>query len=295
MRRKKRALKSLVPAGFGLFIFIICAASFLYLLYSETREKPQEKDSHKRELAKRLDRGIGTKKEALILKKKKAAADRKQLAIVIDDLGYDLVVIDQLLEIEAPITFSILPHLIHSRDAAEKVHRAGREVLLHLPMEPHDYPRRDPGKGALFVKMTTAEMTKCLSDDIDSVPFASGVNNHMGSRFMEEEEKLEIIFRQLGGKGLFFVDSLTTGKSKARELAATTGIGLIERDFFIDNGRNADLTYREIIGHMSEPGGWRQRLLIGHPYPSTLAALKRVFSRAASLDVDIVPVSRLLK
>ena len=117
--------------------------------------------------------------------------ERKKIAILIDDIGYDPGALRRLLAIEAPLAFSVLPRIPHSRSSAEAVHRAGREVLLHLPMEPHGYPDRNPGAGLLFASMTAREIRKTLEEDMKSVPHAEGVNNHMGSKFMEEREPLE--------------------------------------------------------------------------------------------------------
>jgi len=219
----------------------------------------------------------------------------QRVAIIIDDIGYDLSQVDELLQIDVPLTFSILPFCTNSIEAADKVHRAGKEILLHLPMEPRDYPRKNPGRGVLLTLMTEEEVRRSLDDALSAVPHASGVNNHMGSKFMEDGEKLAVVFKTLKGKGLFFVDSLTTKNSRGRSLARDIGLPFVSRDIFIDNGRDFGKTYQAF---MKLPKGKKRRrdlVVIGHPYPGTIEALQASVQRFRSEGIEIVPVSEIVK
>jgi polysaccharide deacetylase 2 family uncharacterized protein YibQ len=221
--------------------------------------------------------------------------ERKKIAILIDDIGYDPEGLRRLLAIEAPLAFSILPRIPHSRSSAEAVHRAGKEVLLHLPMEPHGYPDRNPGRGALFASMTAREIRKTLEEDMKSVPRAEGVNNHMGSKFMEEREPLRVVFDVLDGRGLYFVDSMTTDASVARELAAEKNLRFAPRDLFIDDAEDrgwARVNLERLLETRSE---WNELLLIGHPYPETVAALEEMIPRFQSRGIEFVPLSVLVE
>ena len=164
-----------------------------------------------------------------------AESGGRQIAVIIDDIGYDLRLVEDLMRIEAPIAFAILPHTPHAREAARLLHAAGKEILLHLPMEPRSYPAENPGKGALFVDMDEGEIRRRIETDLTAVPYVSGVNNHMGSRFMEDEAGLAVVMQELAKKGLFFVDSLTTPDSRARSAAARAGVRYASRAVFIDH------------------------------------------------------------
>ena len=63
----------------------------------------------------------------------------------------------ELLEIPAPLTFAVLPNLAHSEAFAEAARARGHEIILHLPMEPVDPVRHDPGEGAILVGLTPEE------------------------------------------------------------------------------------------------------------------------------------------
>lgn len=223
----------------------------------------------------------------------KAAKHKKKLAVILDDIGHDPGILDELLRIPDQITFAVLPRLPHSREAAEKIHRAGREVILHLPMEPHGYPEKDPGSGSLLARMDRDEIRRELIRDLDSVPHAVGANNHMGSKFMEEDEKLLVVLRLLKKEGLFFIDSLTTARSRARDMAARSGIPFAERNLFIDHDPD-EWTEEEIRTRITD-GDWKYKVLIGHPRPGTVKSIRKI---AAALDrrrIEIVPVSRIIK
>ena len=218
----------------------------------------------------------------------------KRVAILIDDIGYDPEALRRLLAIEAPMAFSVLPHTPHARSSAEAIHRAGREVLLHLPMEPHGYPGRDPGRGALFASMTEREIRQALLEDLESVPHARGANNHMGSKLMEERDSIRAVFRVLQEKGIYFVDSLTTEASVGPDLAAERSLRFTRRDLFIDDAvdRGRAAIHLEKLLDAREP--WRELLLIGHPYPETVIALEETIPRFRGAGIRVVPLSELV-
>ncbi|MHB9097563.1 MAG: divergent polysaccharide deacetylase family protein, partial [Syntrophales bacterium] len=199
----------------------------------------------------------------------------RRIAVIIDDIGYDLRVVEELARIGAPIAFAILPHTPYAREAARLLHTAGREILLHLPMEPHSYPAEDPGPGALFVDMADAAIVRQIEKNLAAIPYVSGVNNHMGSRFMEDETRLAVVMQELSTRDLFFVDSLTTSHSRARSAAARAGVRFAARAVFIDHTPG----YAAALANLIHPpgGGWeqgKQLLMIGHPNPATIRALR---------------------
>ncbi|MRR16395.1 MAG: divergent polysaccharide deacetylase family protein [Deltaproteobacteria bacterium] len=219
----------------------------------------------------------------------------KQVAIIIDDLGYDLAIVRELLSIDADITYAILPLVAHSREAAEMVHKANRETLLHLPMEPLSYPREKPGHGALFTDMNDEEIVFQLHSDLASVPHVSGVNNHMGSRFMSNEERLLTVFRELKKKDLFFIDSRTTRNSKTAAASQKTRLTVASRKIFLDNERDYSKIYRILVEVADMPADGSPLIIIGHPHPETIRAIRDASKVFREKGVSIIPVSKLLQ
>jgi len=217
--------------------------------------------------------------------------EKKKVAILIDDIGYDPGALKRLLALKVPIAFAVLPSTPNARSSAEAIHRAGKEVLLHVPMEPHGYPDHDPGRGALFASMTTSEIRRTLETDLRSVPHVEGVNNHMGSKFMEQREPLHVVFDLLRERDLYFVDSVTTDASVAGALAQETGLRFATRDLFIDDTEDRSRARTQMERLLSTRDHWDGLLLIGHPYPETVSALEEMLPRFRSQGIDIVPLS----
>jgi hypothetical protein len=219
----------------------------------------------------------------------------RQVAIIIDDIGYDLKPVKELLKINADLTFAILPFCTHTREAAEMFHRAHRETLLHLPMEPVSYPREKPGNGALFTDMNDEELIFQLEKDIADVPYISGVNNHMGSKFMMDEKKLTLVFNKLKKNNLFFVDSRTSADSKAFVTAEKVGLPVAARKIFLDNNRDYNEIYNNVINIAKKDSDVSQMILIGHPYPETIRAISDAMKVLREKGISIVPVSQIMK
>jgi len=221
-----------------------------------------------------------------------------RIAILVDDIGRDMEALHDLLAIDAPLSFAVLPHQPHSVQATQSLQHRNREILLHLPMEPQSYPKDRPGEGALFLSMSDEEIRKQFQQDLASVPHALGVNNHMGSRFSENEGKMAVVMTELKDRGLFFVDSRTTGDSKAREAADRIGVRFLARKIFIDNDRSYEASLKILTDILQEPGmlnGHGPILLIGHPYPSTIAAIRDAVPLLEAKGIKIVPVSKIVR
>ncbi len=247
---------------------------------------PRRQEPKALEDTQKADRSRTESPPALVRK-----VERKKVAILIDDIGYDPGALRKLLAIKAPLAFSVLPGTPHARSSAEAIHRAGKEVLLHLPMEPHGYPERDPGRGALFASMTERAIIGTLEKDLRSVPHAEGVNNHMGSKFMEERDPLSVVLDILHRRGLYFVDSLTTDASVAGALAREKDLRFATRDLFIDDTEDRSWAKTHLERLLSTRDQWNGLLLIGHPYPETVSALEEMVPRFQSQGIEIVPLS----
>ncbi len=220
---------------------------------------------------------------------------RAKMAIVIDDLGKESHIFQEILHWDVPLTFSILPLMPHSRNIASEAHKKGKEVILHLPMEPEGYPKVKPGEGALLEEMNEEQLLRQLSKDIETVPYVTGVNNHMGSRLMENPEKTRIIFSELKKRGLFFLDSRTTPQTVGLQTAKSLGLKASERSLFLDNSRNEGDVRRQVekLIHLSLVKG--KAIGIGHPRPSTIRSLKKMIPKIQEKGIDIVPLSELLE
>ncbi len=219
---------------------------------------------------------------------------RPRVAIIIDDLGQDLATARDLLDINLQLTFSVMPHTENARQVAELAHRRGREVMLHIPMEPLNYPVADPGADALFVGMPRKTVQQKVRSYLQQVPHVAGANNHMGSRYTEVQPDMSAVLDVLRSKQLFFVDSRTSARSVAAGAARQAGVSFAARDVFLDNVRDVEAIAREVrkLAGLARRRG--QAIGICHPYPQTIAALRREAGLLRSQGVEVVPASSLV-
>ncbi len=216
-----------------------------------------------------------------------------KIAIVIDDWGYNLKNLDTLLEIEAPITLSVLPNLPYSRVVAKKAHVDGKEVILHLPLEPHEAMSLE--KDTITTEMTDEEALENLERAILSIPHLKGVSNHMGSKATEDKRLMCTMLKKIKKDDLYFLDSRVTTGSICPEIAEDVGVRFAARSVFIDNELNTEYIKGQIMetARQAFQTGWA--IGIGHDRAVTIAALAEMVPKLKEMGIEIVPVSEIAK
>lgn len=220
-----------------------------------------------------------------------------KIVIIVDDLGMDKKTVDSLTEISTDLTLAVLPNLPNSLYAAEVAKKKNMDLLLHLPMEPKTisgYNADDAGEGVLLVGQTKQDIVASLEKNIVSVPDAIGVNNHMGSKFTENDELMELVLKKLKERGLFFVDSLTSPNSRGYPIAREIGLKTAKRDYFLDDKKKGKEYVVQQLAKLVDKSE-REGIAVGicHPYPQTIEAFRQVMPDLKK-RVDIVPVSKVL-
>ncbi|MGH9398459.1 MAG: divergent polysaccharide deacetylase family protein [Terriglobia bacterium] len=218
-----------------------------------------------------------------------------RVAIIVDDLGQNLNAARKLIRLRSPLTFSIMPSLRYSRTTAEDAHREGVEVMLHLPMQPLVDSAPDVSPQELKVGMGSPEVDRIIQNSLESVPYASGVNNHMGSRATADPRLMGKVMAELAGRHLYYIDSRTIPNSVALRAARRSGVPAFYRSVFLDDTKSVPYT----LGQLRELCRVARRhgvaLAIGHPYATTIAALSQFLPELAREDIQLVRVSRLLR
>jgi hypothetical protein len=217
-----------------------------------------------------------------------------RVAIVIDDFGQNLEIAKKFLELPIPIAFSILPYQRYSQEIAELVHAHHREVILHLPMEPRGYPGVNPGKGALLLSMSDDRIQKSVNTALDSSPYFTGINNHMGSRFTENAAPMRTVMVEAQKRGLYFIDSYTSSRSVASSVAQLVHIPFRRRDIFLDNDPSEKAICAQATQLIRRAKIQGSALAIGHPHESTLRALSQEVEEFEREKIAVVPVGDLM-
>jgi polysaccharide deacetylase 2 family uncharacterized protein YibQ len=225
----------------------------------------------------------------------KAPAGQPRAAIVIDDLGNDLVPAVRIAGWPEPVAGAVRPGLRWSAESARALARGGKEVLLHLPMEPEGYPRVRPGPGVVLRSQTDAEIARLLETDLATVPGAIGVNNHMGSAATADPRVMKVVAHVLSARGLFFLDSRTTDATVAERSAAEAAVPTVSRRVFLDDVATEAAVHVQLQELVRRARDEQSAVAIGHPYPATLAVLERELPRLIAEGVRLVKVSELAK
>ena len=217
-----------------------------------------------------------------------------RLAIVIDDIGHNVEAAQRFLALGYPLTFSVLPDVPYARESAAEIRRAGREYIIHLPMEPFDYPRQDPGPYPLLLAQGMQETARRVRDYLADLPEAIGASNHMGSAYTYDVDHMQVVQTVLAERNLFFLNSRTSSTPVPEQVARQWGYAYLERDVFLDHDLSEaaiEAAFQAAVRNAQRAG---QAIAIGHPHPQTWRVLHRNLPRLERRGVRAVPLSQLL-
>jgi polysaccharide deacetylase 2 family uncharacterized protein YibQ len=217
-----------------------------------------------------------------------------RLVFVIDDAGNNLQELEPFLRFPGPLTIAVLPGLPHSVEAARRIRAAGKEILLHQPMEA--LGGQNPGPGAVFAGMGDEEIRSIVNKNLDEIWPVAGINNHEGSRVTMDERAMETILEICRERGILFLDSRTTAGTAVPAAARRLGMKIGERDVFLDNSQNREsiLNYLNTgLGKAEQSGA---AIMIGHTWSPALAPLlNEHYSAWIARGYTLSTVSGLIK
>ena len=215
------------------------------------------------------------------------------IAIVIDDMGVSHRRTANISSLDYPLTSSFLTYASNLRPQIAAAERAGHEIIAHLPMEPKDSMNVSPD--VLTVKMNEKQVAEGLNGMLDKFPGIAGVNNHMGSRFTEDAERMDVVMKELEKRGLFFLDSKTTPHSAGEKAAKDNRVRYVSRNVFLDNEDKFDYVMRQLrqTEAIARKNGYA--VAIGHPKEQTYNALKVWLPTLKSRNLRLVHLSEIVK
>ncbi|HSP06515.1 MAG TPA: divergent polysaccharide deacetylase family protein [Acidobacteriota bacterium] len=196
------------------------------------------------------------------------------VSLIVDDAGENLELLEDLVRVPIPVTVSVIPGTDHDRESADWAKEHGLEVMVHLPMEPRAFPEKDPGSNALLADMNRKQLVDRTAELIERIPYAVGVNNHMGSLLTSERQVMNIVLNVVAREGMFFIDSRTSRETVAYDVAQQKRIPSAERSIFLDNPDDQEslsLRFDELVQIARTRG---TAVGICHLKPATIAALQ---------------------
>ena len=216
-----------------------------------------------------------------------------RVAVIIDDIGYSPAVARLFLKPGIPITFAVLPRLRNSYNLAVELRCRGHEIMLHQPMEPYN-SGFDPGPGALYVGYDESQIVEIMNENIAGVPYAIGVNNHMGSRFTSCRKEILETLSVVKQRKLFFVDSLTSSRSKAYRTALELHLSVACRNIFLDNIVDESAIICQLFKLRQHARVYGRAVGIGHPHPETAQAIEKFVNKLNGRDLSFVYASDII-
>jgi uncharacterized protein len=215
------------------------------------------------------------------------------LVFVIDDAGYSMSQLQAFLDLPFPLTIAVLPGLPNSERAARAVRAAGKELILHQPMQA--LGGQNPGPGAVLLGMDRAEVERTIDANLATVQGAIGINNHMGSAVSADLGMMEEVAAVAKRRGIYYLDSRTTSDTTVPVAASREGIRYWERDVFLDNTPDRASIQRAVEDGKKRSEKARPAIMIGHVWSSELAqTLTDLYPQLVSEGFSLSTISRFM-
>ena len=210
------------------------------------------------------------------------------LTLIIDDLGQNLPRDRRVLALPGPVTTAIMPDTPHATEFAREAHRAGKIVILHMPMDPAT------GPFAWHPELPVEELEKRLNAAFQAVPYTAGINNHMGSRMTVQQPAMAWLMADLQRRHKFFVDSRTSAQTVGAAEAQKIGLASVSRDVFLDDEPTEAAIFTQLQTAISLARKQGSAVMIGHPYPQTLAVLERELPKLKAQGIDWIDIKQMI-
>lgn len=222
-----------------------------------------------------------------------AAPGQPRIAVVIDDLGMNRVLSQEVVAMPGPLTLAFLPYAPAIAPLAAQGRENGHEIIIHMPMEPMDSDL-DMGTIYLSTEQTPEEFHAMLEKGLSALSGYTGVNNHMGSRLTQDAKAMRLLMEELRRRGLLFLDSRTIAASVGAETAALYGVPNASRDVFLDDDPSAEGVRAALEKTEAVARAHGVAIAIGHPKAETVAALRDWLPGLAEKGFALVPVSAVV-
>ena len=221
-------------------------------------------------------------------------AEKFLIAIVIDDMGINQENTAEIINLSGKITASFLTYGQNLQEFTDRAKANDKEIIAHIAMEPHAANNTAPDQ--LCVEMDNDTIKKNLEVILDHFgPNLIGGNNHMGSKFTENPEKMAVVMEVLQNRRMFFLDSKTSNKAIGCMVAEKYGVNCVNRDVFLDNEND----FEYITGQLHQTEKIAQQkgyaVAIGHPKTQTVAALKKWLDQLDNKQFELVHLSDIIK
>jgi hypothetical protein len=227
------------------------------------------------------------------VKKPRVTEEIGRIAIVLDDWGYNTNNLELMEQIPFPLTAAVLPNLPYSKHVADALHARGREIILHLPMEPKNESGLE--SNTIMVGMDKRTISAIIDNAVSDFPYIKGVSNHMGSKATEHLATMTAVADKLREKNMYLLDSFVTSGSVVTQAALGSGIRTAKRDIFLDNQSDKSYIRQQIYKLKTKAKLNGSAVGIGHDRKNTLLVLKETLPELEKEGYRFVLLSELVQ
>ncbi|MEM7080093.1 MAG: divergent polysaccharide deacetylase family protein [Pseudomonadota bacterium] len=217
-----------------------------------------------------------------------------ELAVVIDDVGYNYARGVRCIELPGNLTVAILPRTPHAQQLSAMAADRGKDVIVHQPMEPYPSAHAREEDGTLKLRMSGPQFDLLVDQSLAALPQRVGLSNHTGSLLTQHRTPMRRLMQALQQRDLFFLDSRTTADTVALQVAREVGVPALRRDVFLDHERTTgaiDAAFQKALKLARKRG---HAVLVGHPYPITLRYLEQRLVHLPE-DIELVFAAQLAR
>ncbi|GMW02830.1 MAG: hypothetical protein AMXMBFR84_39660 [Candidatus Hydrogenedentota bacterium] len=224
-------------------------------------------------------------------------SDQLRLALIVDDGGYGGNTTERLLQLDPNLTLAIIPGTPYGTETATRGAELGFEIMIHMPMESHGEGINGANRTLpefITIDMPAEDIANAVKRAIEDIPHAVGLNNHTGSKYTMYADPMKVVLETLKENNLYFIDSITTGKSVAYQTAQEVGVKSAKRDLFLDNEANTEYIrarFKELIGIVKRKG---EAIAICHFRPRTIDVLESILPELKDQGIELVHASEMI-
>lgn len=221
------------------------------------------------------------------------APARPRVTIVFEHAGPSLTDLAPIYAMHLPFGLGIFPKMRYSAQIAREAAEHGLTPVLHLPMEARNPPDMGAVPGAVWVRMTDAEIRAVVEEDLASVPGVVGVSNHAGSRATADRRVMLAVLRVVKARRLWFEENRTTSASVASTVAAHLGMPVVLVTTYLDDPPiNIERKTRALIETAKREGA---AIAVAHITTGTPQIVRRLLPELNRAGIAFVPVTEFLK
>ncbi|WP_187968853.1 divergent polysaccharide deacetylase family protein [Aquibium microcysteis] len=215
-----------------------------------------------------------------------------RVALVVGGLGLSQSgTQDAIGKLPSEVTLAFAPQGNSLGRWMQTARREGHEIMMQLPLEPFDYPRVNPGRNTLTVEADARQNIDRLYWVLSRTTNYTGVMNYMGARFTSDAEAFAPIMRELGARGLSYLDDGSSARSIAETLAAESDVPYAQGDVVIDQTRDRGSILAKLDELEATARARGFAVGTGTAFDVTVDAVAAWAKEVRKRGIEIVPVS----